>query len=80
MNQNEHPVYPNINRTVKICKFKYQVIELILFESIRLAVYLYDDKDMLIEAKQYLFKNDEYNGWENDDKYIINLLKKKIQE
>lgn len=80
MNSVEHPVYPNINHTSKICKFKYNVLELKLFESIRIAVYLYDDKDMLIKATQYLITDEEYTAWSNDDKYIINLLKKKIQE
>ena len=75
MNQEEFPVYPNIQRIVKIVKFKYNVLEIKLF-----AVYLYNENDLLIEARQYLIQGDEYKAWNNDDQYIMNLIKKKIQE
>lgn len=78
MNAPEFNVYPNITRTMKICKAKYQVLEIVLFKSIRIAVYLYNEHDLLIEAKQYVIEGDEYNNW-IDDKYIVNLLKEKIQ-
>ena len=80
MNQEEFPVYPNIKRIVNICKFKYAILEIILFKSIRIAVYLYNENDLLIEARQYVIEGDEYNAWSNDDKYILTSLKQKIQE
>ena len=42
-----------------------------------MAVYLFNENDLLIETKQYLIQGDEYNQWSNDDKYIINLIKQK---
>ena len=79
MNQDEFQnVYPNIKRIVSICKFKYLILELKLFESIRVAVYLYNENDLLIESRQYLIQGDEYNSWGNDDKYLVNLIKQKI--
>ena len=81
MNQEEfYPIYPNIKRTINICKFKYNILEIKLFESVRIAVYLFNENDLLIETRQYLIEGDEYNGWSNDDKYIINLIKQKIQQ
>lgn len=80
MNQEEYPIYPNIKKTFNICKFKYAVLEIKLFEFVRIAVYLYSDSDLMIEAKQYVIQGAEYNAWSNDDKYIINLIKQKIQE
>ena len=79
MNQEEFPIYPNIQRILKIVKFTYQILEIKLFESVRIAVYLYTDQDVMIEARQYIIEGEEYNNWSNDDKYIINLLKQKIQ-
>jgi hypothetical protein len=80
MNPEEYyPVYPNINKILKIVKFKYTILEIILFKSIRIAVYLYNENDLLIEARQYIIEGDEYNAWSNDDNYIIKLLKDKIQ-
>jgi hypothetical protein len=76
----EYPIYPNIQKITKIVKFKYQILEIKLFESIRIAVYLYTDSDLLVESRQYLIQGDEYNAWSNDDKYIINLIKQKIPQ
>ena len=74
------PLYPNIKRIFTICKFKYSILEINLFKNIRIAVYLYNENDLLIESRQYIIEGDEYNAWSNDDKYIINLIKQKIQE
>jgi hypothetical protein len=79
MNQEEFPVYPNIKRIINICKFRYTILEIILFKSIRIAVYLLNENDMVIESRQYVIEGEEYNAWSQDDKYIIALLKQKIQ-
>jgi len=63
---------------MKVCKFRYTIVELKLFESIRIAVYLLNENDMLIEATQFVIEGEEYNAWQNDE-YIIKLLKEKIQ-
>jgi hypothetical protein len=80
MNQEEYPVYPPIKKTLTICKFTYNILEIKLFESVRIAVYLYNENGLMIEARQYLIEGQEYNTWSNDDKYILNLIKQKIQE
>ena len=80
MNQEEYfPIYPNIKRIINICKFKYTILEIILFKSIRIAVYLYYENDMLIESRQYVIEGAEYESWSKDDQYINKLLKEKIQ-
>jgi hypothetical protein len=80
MNSDFINVYPNLKRIVSICKFKYTILDLKLFESIRIAVYLYNENDLLIESRQYLIQGQEYADWSNDDKYLINLIKQKIQD
>jgi hypothetical protein len=80
MNQEEYPVYPPIKKTLTICKFTYNILEIKLFESVRIAVYLYNENNMLIDAKQYIIKDDQYKAWTNDDQYILNLIKQKIQD
>ena len=80
MENDEFPVYPNLKRITNICKCKYQILEIILFKSIRIAVYLFNENDLLIECRQYIIEGVEYENWSNDDKYIINLIKQKIQE
>jgi hypothetical protein len=79
MDINEIKLYPNMKKTVNICKFKYQILEIKLKESVRVAVYLFNDDDILIESTQYLIDGEEYAKWGSDDNYIINLIKQKIQ-
>lgn len=78
-NDLEFPVYPNLNRITKISKCRYHILELLLFTSIRVAVYLYSDADVLVESRQYLIAGDEYAAWGTDDTYLVKLLKNKIQ-
>ena len=81
MMENEfHNIYPNIKKIINIVKFRYHILEIKLFESVRIAIYLYNENEMLVDAKQYIIEGAEYNSWSNDDKYILNLIKQKIQD
>lgn len=80
MDINEFPVYPNIKKYVTICKARWQILEMKLFESVRIAVYLYDDRGIVIESKQFLITGEEYKAWANDDTYLLRLIKQKIQD
>jgi hypothetical protein len=72
-------LYPNIKKTINICSFKYNILEVKLCESVRIAVYLFNENAMMVESRQYLINGNEYASWSTDDRYIINLIKKKIQ-
>lgn len=79
MNQENIPLYPNLKKTLTICKFTYQILEIKLSESVRVAVYLFTENDLLVESKQYLITGQEYAQWGAEDLYLINLIKQKIQ-
>jgi len=80
MDPTEFPVYPNIKKTVTICKARIQIMEIKIFESVRVAVYLLDDRDSIVDSTQYLIESSEYDAWSNDDKYLVNLVRQKIQQ
>lgn len=80
MDDFETPVYPNIKRIMNICKAKIRVLDLKLNTSVRVAVYLFNENDLLIEGMQFLIEGKEYEDWANDDTYLIKLIKQKIQE
>ena len=80
MNQEEFPLYPPIKKTINICKFTFSMSELKLFESVRVIVYLIDDRDIIVESRHYDISGDEYKAWSKDDQYIINLIKVKLQQ
>lgn len=75
----EIPVYPNIKRIVNICKAKFRILELKLNTSVRVAVYLFNEHDLCIEATQFFIEGKEYDAW-LDDAYLIKLIKQKIQD
>lgn len=79
MNNENISLYPNLKKTLTICKFTYQILEIKLTESVRVAVYLFTENDLLVESKQFLIEGEEYKRWGSDDTYLINLIKQKIQ-
>ena len=79
MDEKEIALYPKMKKTLNICKFKYQILEIKLTESVRVAVYLFNENDLLVDSKQYLIEGTEYAKWGSDDNYLINLIKQKIQ-
>ena len=80
MIQEEFPLYPPIKKTINICKFTYSILELKLFESVRVLVYLIDDTDIIRESRHYEINGNEYKAWSTDDQYIVNLIKVKLQQ
>lgn len=79
MDDFEIPVYPNIKRIVNICKAKIRILELKLNTSVRVAVYLFNENDLLVDTTQFLIKDKEYDDWTNDLDFI-KLIKQKIQD
>ena len=79
MNEQQITLYPNMKKTLNICSFRYKILEIKLKEGVRVAVYLFNENDWLVDSKQFLIEGEEYMRWGNDDQYLINLLKQKIQ-
>ena len=79
MNEQQITLYPNMKKTLNICSFRYKILEIKLKEGVRVAVYLFNENDWLVDSKQFLIEGEEYMRWGNEDQYLINLLKQKIQ-
>jgi hypothetical protein len=80
MSNCEIPVYPNIKKVINLCKARIQILEIVMFSHVRVAVYLMDSNDIVMESTQFLIENEEYNKWAEDDNYLVKLIKQKIQE
>ena len=65
-------------KTTTITNIKIEISQLILFESCSFNVYLYDDENNIIEFKTFKIEGDEYKLWKNEDDYIINWIKNKL--
>jgi hypothetical protein len=79
MSDSEVSVYPNIKKVITLCKARIQILEVVMFSHVRVAVYLMDTNDIVMESTQFLINGDEYNNW-LDDAYLVKLIRQKIQE
>jgi hypothetical protein len=51
-----------------------------LFESVSVMVYLKDENGSVVDTKYLIIdKTNGYDEWTNDDKTLINIIKKLIQ-
>ena len=74
-------IYPPIKRTKTANKIRIIVNELRLFEFVRVTVLLYDDStDELIETQVMTLEGHDYLNWSSDDKYIVDWVKKKLND
>ena len=74
-------IYPPIKRTKTANKIRIIVNELRLFEFVRITVLLYDDStDELIETQVMTLEGQDYLNWSSDDKYIVDWVKKKLND
>lgn len=79
MNQS-YVFYPPIKQEIKLNTFRVNVIELKLFESVTVCALLLNQDGQHVENRIYKLEGDDYNNWSNDDKYIVDYVKKKLQE
>lgn len=60
-------------------KFTIKIIDIKLFEYVYVSANLMDATNSVLDVKYYMIKDEEYNNWSNDDAYLIDLVKTKIQ-
>ena len=71
--------YPPIKRSTSINQFSVTIAELKLKVYVKVNVLLYSTEDNLTETKIYTLEGVEYQAWGQDDDYIINWVKAKLQ-
>ena len=74
-------IYPPFKKYLVGNRITIRPIEIKLFESIRVLVQIFNDStNDLIDTKIYVISGDEYTSWSNDDQYIVNLIKEKLNQ
>ena len=72
-------LYPPIKHERTINKFTVELERVVLFKFASVIAILYDDDEKQVDYKRYTLEGDDYAAWANDDKYIINYVKAKLQ-
>ena len=79
MNFTESLIYPPVKlKPLTASKIRIQVIDVKIFECVRLSVNLLDIDDRSIDHRLYLLEGDDYKGWGTDDNYLVNWVKKQL--
>jgi hypothetical protein len=68
-------------RMISVLSFRLRVIELILGQSVKLAVFLECESGgkSFNDYKEVILEGDEYFAWGTDDTYIIETVKSKLE-
>ena len=69
-----------MEKTIQLLGFRVSVISVQLGHSARLGIFLncIHEEKPFIDYKEIVIEGEEYLGWGNDDKYIIDLVNSKI--
>lgn len=73
-------VFPNLKRSVTICKAVIEPCEYKLFTYLKIRVLLFDTNDSLIEVQVLTLEDSDFSQWGNDDTYVVNWVKQKLQD
>ena len=57
-----------------IHKIEIQILNLILFQSVSIAVSLYDENDFIIDNKMINITESDYLNWGNNDEWLIEYV------
>lgn len=68
----------DIVKTYTISKIEISVVNITLFESVTISVFLKDVDNNLIDTTYFTLKNEEYDNWGSDDDYILDLILSKL--
>lgn len=72
-------LYPPLKRETLITQFTVEVERVQLFNSASILTILYDVCGNQLDFRRFTLEGDDYAAWANDDKYIINYVKMKLQ-
>ena len=73
-------IYPPLKKQITMNTISIDVIDLKLFEYVKIVCTLYNTDNLPIDTRMYVLTGDDYNNWSNDDNYIVGYCKKKLQE
>ena len=68
----------DIVKTYTVSKIEISVVNITLFESVTISVFLKDIDNNLIDVTYFTLKNEEYDNWGSDDDYILDLILSKL--
>lgn len=78
MDPKNYIIDPPIEEKIYITNFSINILELILFKSVKVQALMRDNYNRIIKSPIYLLTGDDYNAWSNDDEYIVDYVKARL--
>ena len=79
MNYVECNLYPNLKKTITMCKMKYTIYDYKPFSYAKITVLLLDEYDIAVDSKVFeLNITNGFNEWGNDDRYLETWIKSQL--
>lgn len=79
MNYVESNLYPNLKKTITMCKFKFCVYDYKPYEYAKITVILLDENNIPVDTRVLeLNVTNGFNDWSNDDRYLENFIKQQL--
>ena len=72
-------LYPPIKKETLVTQFTVEVENVKLFKSASISAILYDENGTQVDFRRFTLDGDDYVSWAEDDKYIVNYVKMKLQ-
>lgn len=73
-------VFPNLKRSITICRAVIEPCEYKLFTYLKVRVLLFDTNDALIEVLVLTLEGSDFDQWSTDDTYVLTWVKRKLQD
>lgn len=69
---------PPIQASTTMTSFTINVMELVLFTSVKVQAFMRNDNNVIIKAPVFLLTGPDYDAWSNDDTYIVDYVKARL--
>ena len=79
MNYVECNLYPNLKKTITMCKFKYVIYDYNPFKYAKITVILLDENNTPVDTRVFeLNLSNGFLNWSNDDKFLETWIKTQL--
>lgn len=78
MSSNAYIIDPPIQASTAMTSFTINIMELVLFTSVKVQAIMRNNDNIIIKTPIFLLTGADYDAWSNDDTYIVDYVKARL--